>query len=223
MTKHQNQTAIKNPGMRNYLERREAHGKVNAVIKRHLEAMAKDLAVELAKSIDPDSEFGQSFERFIDFGDQNSKTSKKQKVSIDYDIVSFAQSTLPETYKAIVEAKVNLDGRKEGCFPFDIVFELKPFDYKARAIREISTWHTNIEWHHSPCHEDTDVPEDVVDELSDMLGDIEMDFDFLEDEDDEDSFWGIIDGLKDKLREADDLLAEYNEDWANQEGLMRFY
>jgi len=61
--------------------------------------------------------------------------------SLSHDFVSVGKPTLPETYHGFVNSTVNLNGRMEGCFPFDIYLTLKPFDYRKRAIDELRLWY----------------------------------------------------------------------------------
>lgn len=198
--------------MRNYVARQNAHAKVNAVIKRHLEAMSLELAAELANSIDPESEFGKTMERFINFDDPNGE--KKTKITISNHIVSVSKPTLPETYKGYGYSWVHLEDRMIGCFPFDIYFELKPFDHRDRTINDIRTWYNTLDLNHERHPDDTDMPEDKVYELSDMLDEIKMDFDELQKEQDEDRFWHLVGNLGFRLQDAHDLLSEYDEGWA---------
>jgi len=221
--KNEQEFIHRNPRMRIYIAREETHEKVKSVISRHLKAMSDELAVELANSIDLDSEFGKTVERFISSNEANANSDVKTEVNISKEVVSVSRPTLPETYDGFVNSCVHLKGKMEGCFPFDISFQLKPFDYKSRHLDYLSTWYTNLDMNQSSGLDDTVETGDDENELSDMLSIIELDFEELKAEKDDDRFWELVEDIKDRLQEADDFLSEYNEDWANDKRLLKFY
>ena len=224
--KNETQWTHPNPRMRIYISREETRKKVNAVISRHLEAMSEELARELADSIDLDTEFGKTLERFICLNDTNANSNMKNEVSLSHDVVSVGKPTLPETYHGFVNSTVNLNGRMEGCFPFDIYLTLKPFDYRKRAIDELRLWYNNLTYCHNDDPSDTDIPEKVVFRMSDLLSEMEEDFEELENgnnEEDEMEFWIKIDSLRDSINYANAIFLKYNERWKNKKGLMKCY
>lgn len=212
-----------NPRMRIYISRQEQHKKVKAVIQKHLEAMADDLAVTLADTLEPGTEFAETLERFIDLKASGKGSDQKTKVEICKQVVVVSKPTFPETYNGFVDSTVRLEGKKEGCFPFDIRLQLMPFDHKRRALDELWLWYNNIENSHCTDPDEVEADEETLDEISDMLGWIAIDLKALEEEQDEDEFWESAHNIEFNLQEADDLLAEINSDWANQKGLMKFY
>lgn len=218
--KHQ---STKNPGMRIPLTKQDIQKKVNAVIKRHLAALSDELAIELANFIDLDSELGNTVDRFISLNDANANSDVKTKINISRNVVSSYSTTFPGTYDVSVYSCAHLKGKKGGFFPFDISFQLKPFDYKKRALDYLSTWYHNIDMNLSSGLDDSVETEDDENEMSAMLSCIESDFEELKIEKDDDRFWDLVEAIKDQLQEADDFLSEYNEEWANQEGFSMFY
>ena len=138
--KHEKNESIKNPGMSTFLSRQDAQKKVKAVINRHLVAASEELAVELANSIDPESEFGKSLKRFIHFKNISSGSKERTKVSVSSYILSDCKATLPETYIGCLSSTAHLENQMTCRFPFDIHFKLRPFNFKKRAVDDLFVW-----------------------------------------------------------------------------------